>query len=241
MKKWLSTLLIVLGIGIAAYPFVSKMYYDYWNQKLLDEFERDFTLALETSESAQSDFLALDSIFNDGFDEAYEDLIIVDGFDDFDQIGEDVEEIDESEPVEAAQPVVTQPALPVIGQLIIPKIDVKMAILEGASERNLNRGAARIAGTSGFGEVGNVGIAGHRGRSYGLMLNRLDEIQVDDIIEIKTKNAHFKYQVYKVHIVEPTDVTVLYRSSTHKVLTLVTCDPVVNPTHRLIVHAVQLP
>ncbi len=116
-----------------------------------------------------------------------------------------------------------------------------MPVLLGATERNLNRGAAVIAGTSDFDEVGNVGIAGHRGRSYGIFFNRLNELAEGDIIEVTTNNKVYKYTVYKIHIVEPTDVSVLYRNDSDKILTLVTCDPIKNPTHRLIVHALQNP
>ncbi|MGM0882619.1 MAG: sortase [Bacillota bacterium] len=43
--------------------------------------------------------------------------------------------------------------------------------------------------------------------------------------------------MYKVSIVEPTDVSVLNYNNKDKLLTLITCDPIINPAHRLIIHA----
>lgn len=236
-RKWLSTTLIVIGLGIASYPLLSRAYADYWQQRLLSEFESELALEIEAPQLVESDFLALQVIYENESNRV--------------ESGEPSSEPDSTEDPTAANESsstgtsTTKPSTSaqagVIGKIRISKIDLVMPILMGASEKNLNRGAAVIAGTSAFGEVGNVGIAAHRGRSYGLFFNRLDELKEGDIIEITADNKVYKYTVYKTHIVEPTEVSVLNRSKKDKVLTLVTCDPVVNPTHRLIVHAVQNP
>lgn len=236
MKKWFSTLLIVLGILIALYPLSTQAYYWYWNNKLLRDFEQTLTLEIETPETSQ-DYLALQSLFElEDFE--FEDYPAMGDFDDVD-LGD--EELDSEDTVEVTAPVVSAPQPAAIGRITIPKIGVNMAILEGASQKNLSRGAARIAGTSDFGVVGNVGIAGHRGYSYGVMFNRLNELETGDDIDVVYQGNTYKYKVYKVHYVLPDDMTVLYRSSTHEVITLVTCETATDPTHRLIVHAVRAP
>lgn len=215
-----------------AYPFISKWFFNYRNEKLLAEYEQEYVLDEEADADAESEFQSLDEIFDEAGSQ--------------DQLGNELLDILAYEellrenaatevPVAEKKPV---KKLPVIGRIKIPKINVKMAILEDASEYHLNLGAARIKGTSKIGEIGNVGIAGHRGRSYGLMFNRLNELKIGDKIEILSAGKTYVYEVYKTHLVLPSDVTVLYKSKDHAVLTLVTCDPVVNPTHRLIVHAV---
>lgn len=240
-RKWISTILIVLGLGIASYPLLSKAYADYWQQKLLSEFESDFELEVAAPELVESDYLALQAIYENEANRAES----IDSTSESETVEVLTEESSLSESTSSTEATTSKPTsnsqAGVIGKIRISSIDLVMPILMGASEKNLNRGAAVIAGTSAFGEVGNVGIAAHRGRSYGLFFNRLDELKEGDVIEITSDNQIFKYTVYKTHIVEPTDVSVLYRSKKDKVLTLVTCDPVVNPTHRLIVHAVQNP
>jgi sortase A len=54
---------------------------------------------------------------------------------------------------------------------------------------------------------------------------------------VDQKGERTVYTVYKTFLVEPTDVSVLRGNKTDKMLTLITCDPVVNATHRLIVQA----
>ncbi|MEK4508765.1 sortase [Paenibacillus sp. FSL K6-2524] len=69
------------------------------------------------------------------------------------------------------------------------------------------------------------------------MFNRLNEVEVGDEIVIEMGKTSFNYIVYKISRVKPTDVSVLNRNKKDKILTLITCDPLVNPTHRLIVQA----
>jgi sortase A len=232
-RKWLSTILIILGIGIAAFPLADRLYTSYWQEKLLAAYEEDLQLEIEAPELVESDYFALQAIYESEDDPELTSLEA--------ETTEANSEGASGVSTEATTEKAKATDKSVIGKIKMSKIDLIMPVLLGATERNLNRGAAVIAGTSDFDEVGNVGIAGHRGRSYGIFFNRLNELAEGDIIEVTTNNKVYKYTVYKIHIVEPTDVSVLYRNDSDKILTLVTCDPIKNPTHRLIVHALQNP
>lgn len=236
-RKWLSTLLIVFGIGIASFPIADKLYAQYWQNRLLEAYEASLELEIVAPELVESDYLALQAIYEQDGDIVPSDLEEGDPL---------VESTDSTEGITNTSTEVTtdKPKTvdkSVIGKIKISKIDLTMPLLMGATERNLNRGAAVISGTSPIGEIGNVGIAGHRGRSYGVFFNRLNEVEVGDIIEVTANKKIYKYTVYETLIVEPTDISVLYRNDEDKILTLVTCEPVKNPTHRLIVHALQNP
>lgn len=250
MKRKFSTLLIIIGILIAAYPLASRAYIWYWENKLLEGFESELELQIESETTSEADYLALQVLFEQESDLADRDesgLLIPDSNLDIIPAEDYIDPIERTQSGDTTSEPATEQGSPqvsssgTLGKIVIPKIDLTMPLLSGATEYNLNRGAATIAGTSAFGEIGNVGIAGHRGRSYGIMFNRLDEMTVGDTIEVVTAEKTFKYKVYKTHIVEPTDVTVLYRNSKDQIITLVTCDPVRNPTHRLIVHAILVP
>ncbi|MCD4713353.1 MAG: class D sortase [Clostridiales bacterium] len=252
MKRKISTLLIIIGILVAAYPLASRAYIWYWENKLLEGFESELELQIESETTSEADYLALQVLFEQESELADRDesgLLVSDSNPNVIPAEDYIDPIDRtqnsgtaSDPEPATETASPQPSSSgALGKIVIPKIDLTMPLLSGASEYNLNRGAATIAGTSAFGEIGNVGIAGHRGRSYGIMFNRLDEMSIGDTIEVVTSEKTFKYKVYKTHIVEPTDVTVLYRNSKDQIITLVTCDPVRNPTHRLIVHAILVP
>jgi sortase A len=244
MRNKIAIFMIILGVLVAAYPLANKLYIYYWESRLLSEFESQIDLGIEADSSAESEFYALQDIFEEENEAANELELLTQGTTEPTTEEYTAPTLSNS-PTEAPEETTEAkaPSSPagVIGKIVIPKIELSMPILQGASDYNLNRGAATIDGTSGIGEVGNVGIAGHRGRSFGIMFNRLDEMEVGDLIEIQTSSQTFKYRVYKTLLVEPTDVSVLYRSDKYKVLTLVTCDPVRNPTHRLIVHAVLEP
>ncbi len=232
-RKWLSTILIILGLGIAAFPLADRLYASYWQDKLLAAYEEDLQLEIEAPDLVESDYFALQAIYESEDDPELTSL-------EAESTEASSEGASESS-TEATTEKAKTTDKSVIGKIKIGKIDLIMPVLFGATERNLNRGAAVIAGTSDFDEIGNIGIAGHRGRSYGIFFNRLNELAEGDIIEVTTNNKVYKYTVYKIHIVEPTDVSVLYRNDSDKILTLVTCDPIKNPTHRLIVHALQNP
>lgn len=233
-KKWLANALILLGILVALFPLMDRVRVWYWQEKLLSAYEEDVQLEIESPQVVESDYMILQSILEAGEQEALEGYVDVVPLE-----GETVEPNEGVETTTSSAPKAVDKS--VIGKIKISKINVNMPILDDATERNLNRGAAVIEGTSEFGVVGNVGVAAHRGRSYGIFFNRLNELEPGDIIEVTTNNTVYKYTVYKVHIVEPTEVSVLNRNKTDKILTLVTCDPVKNPTHRLIVHALQNP
>lgn len=124
-----------------------------------------------------------------------------------------------------------------LGVLIIDSINLRLPIISGLNEVNLKIGISYLEETARFGEFGNTVLAGHRGHSYGRLLNRLDEVEPGDEIIISTHDGEFKYKVSDVLIVEPEQIQVLYTNKKEKVLSIVTCEPIRNPTHRLIVKA----
>ncbi|MNJ57355.1 Sortase family protein [compost metagenome] len=126
-----------------------------------------------------------------------------------------------------------------VGTITIEKIDLKLPILEGATKHNLKHAAAHMSETTTIGEAGNAAIAAHRSRTTGRLFNRLDEVEVGDEIVVRSQGEKFVYSVYQISVVKPTDVSVLEGNDSDKILTLITCEPLVNPTHRLIVHAKQ--
>jgi sortase A len=112
-----------------------------------------------------------------------------------------------------------------------------MPIFYGTSNAILKIGAGQIEGTSGLGQIGNTVLASHRSHTFGRLFNRLDELKAGDEIYVVVKDKTYKYKVYDKLVVLPKDVSVLKRNKTDKLLTLVTCDPMINPTHRLIIQA----
>lgn len=127
-----------------------------------------------------------------------------------------------------------------IGIIRIDKINVDIPIIEGINAEYLKLGAGHFAETDLPGEIGNCVLAGHRSYTYGKLFNRLGEIKEGDIFQIDFRGETFEYKVYKIHIIEPSDFSVLNRNNSDKILTLITCHPPRVNTHRLVIHALQV-
>ena len=129
----------------------------------------------------------------------------------------------------------TPNGLEVIGQVAIPKIGVELMFVEGVTNQALKFAVGHMPGTALPGEVGNCAIAGHRSYTFGEYFNRLDEVEIGDDILITFGGKKYTYKVYETFLVEPSEVSVLEPQGDRKVVTLITCHPVVAATHRLIV------
>ena len=229
MKKTISIILIIAGILIASYPFLDRGYTWYMQQKVMKEWENTSLVEIDPSEEATEDFLAMQELLQQGDEDGVQEAA-----------AEAPLDSPEVSPSTAPTKITTPPkAQQTLGVLKIDKINLNLPILDGATEKNLKIGSARVKGTSDIGVIGNVAIAAHRSHTFGRFFNRLAEIELGDEILITTDKETYKYRVYKIHVVEPTDVSVLYRNSKDKILTLITCDPPVKATHRLIIHAIQ--
>ena len=61
------------------------------------------------------------------------------------------------------------------------------------------------------------------------------EVEEGDTITVETAEDIYDYVVTEKLLVEPEDVWVLKKTGNKREITLVTCHPIKNPTHRLIV------
>ncbi|MBT2293424.1 class D sortase [Paenibacillus albidus] len=214
MRKF-SYLIILAGILLMLYPKGSEWYSNWQEQKLLQEAELSYSEStpapvdpdLKSKYAQVTQLLAEESV------------------------------LDET----AQAPVKEEPEVKVGGKVIavieIDKINLKLPVLEDATKANMKHAAAHMLETAPIGESGNAAIAAHRARTKGRLFNRLNEVAIGDEITVKTSGEVYNYEVYDISIVEPTDVSVLDGNNEDKILTLITCDPLVDPTHRLIVHA----
>lgn len=161
---------------------------------------------------------------------------MIDGFQDsidkFNKMGD-------SPTVETSNGIIKPPSQDIngaIGLMLIPKINLKVAIGEGIDMETLKYAVGHFPGTAKPGEKGNFCVAGHRSYTYNEYFNKLDEVKIGDEVIIRTIKAEFKYKVYEVKVVEPSEVSVL-DSTDDATLTLVTCTPIRVATHRLIIKA----
>jgi len=229
MKKWtyLSILLMLAGAILFLFPSAREYYYNLKQERLLREAEQASTMSLKY-ENEQ-----LSRLFQEEQSANHTQLLAA------------KEQEAAAVPVSAAPSPPSEPAAvsPVekkqktIAILAIDKIKLKLPVLEGATQDNMKYAAAHLTGTAKIGDPGNAAIAAHRGRSKGRLFNQLNELEEGDTITLETNGNQFNYTVIGTALVMPDDITVLAGNDEDEILTLITCDPVVNPTHRLIVKA----
>lgn len=107
-----------------------------------------------------------------------------------------------------------------LGILTIPRLDVSVVVLHGTDSATLKHGLGHIEHTAMPGEVGNVGLAGHRDTFF----RPLRHVLVGDDVLLETPDERIHYRVTSVNVVEPEAVDVL-APSPDALLTLVTCYP----------------
>ncbi|MEC0228837.1 class D sortase [Paenibacillus alba] len=222
IRKKLSLLCIVLGIIVFLYPMANDRYESFQQQKILKQWEDNLQMmdqaVVEPEES----------------------------------LPEDAPVVASPEPAVEAAPTSSQMAPVAVaatpkpvalpknmeGVLIIDKIDLKLPILTDATVNNLKVSVASIANTGKAGAIGNYAIAGHRNLTYGKNFNRLDEVTEGDLVEVDTGNKKYVYKVVDKQYVLPEDVWVLKGNGKDREITLITCHPMENPTHRIAIKGI---
>jgi sortase A len=233
MRRKISNILILLGIVIALYPLYQLGYTYYWQEKLMDDFVSLDGLYQDNQESYE---INPEGFFKQEEESLRNQELIEDSLDNLvEKTTAEPQPVAPTETVNEPKPIVEN--IKVMGTITIPKIDLKMAILDGITESNLNRGAAWMSESGVIGQNGNAVIAGHRGYTRGRLFNRLDEIVINDTFTIKTKEGSYNYVVYDVQIVLPTETSVLSQPRNKEIVTLITCTPLFKSTHRIIIKA----
>lgn len=107
-----------------------------------------------------------------------------------------------------------------IGRIEIPRLGISVVIRAGSDARTLRLAVGHIPGTAFPGDIGNIGLAGHRDTFF----RRLRDIRAGDEIRIVTPEGTFAFRVEETSVVMPKDTWVL-DATTAPTLTLVTCFP----------------
>ncbi len=148
----------------------------------------------------------------------------------------------ELEKGEATKPSEGNPAVEgdMLYILRIPSIDSENPVREGVSRSVLSDSLGHESGTGYAGEMSNCVIAGHRNYNFGKYFNRLDEVQIDDLIYLDTADKTYTYSVTDIQTVEPDQVEILEPIPGKETITLYTCTPIYIATHRLVIIAERI-
>jgi sortase A len=234
-SKWLGNLLIMLGIGFVCYTAGSQAYYAYIQQAMFKDME---TLVMDTS------VIPLEPIPEPSTNPPTYEPGGSSGSPPPDyRPGESSPEpqnpnqgtsIEEpGNPEKAGESTLVS-----IGTMEIPKIHVKMILMEGTEPAQLAVGIGHVTGTAFPGQLGNCSVAGHRSGSAAKPFENLDKLQNGDIIRFLAGSKDYEYEVFDKFVVEPTDVWVLKQNKEESIVTVITCEYVsIGVKKRLIVQA----
>ncbi|OGM99799.1 MAG: hypothetical protein A3B91_02115 [Candidatus Yanofskybacteria bacterium RIFCSPHIGHO2_02_FULL_41_29] len=122
-------------------------------------------------------------------------------------------------------------------RLLIVDVNINMPVFLGETEKTLNKGGWLFPTTSRPELGGNSVIFGHRYMYRPPKSNtfwNLDKVEIGDEMILTWRSKEYKYKVFEIKIVEPTDLSVIRQTSDAR-LTVITCTPLFSTKQRLVV------
>lgn len=95
----------------------------------------------------------------------------------------------------------------IIGQIVIPSLDMNLTIFKGLSENELFAGVGTMKAGQIMGE-GNYAIAGHYAENKTLF-GDLTDIRIGDIVKITDKQKIYEYKIYDTEVVSPSKIALI--------------------------------
>lgn len=130
-----------------------------------------------------------------------------------------------------------------IGSIEIPSINAKLPIYHGVSEDVLQQGIGHMSNSS-F-PIGGPGthtaLTGHRGLPSSKLFRDLDKVNEGELFFIHTLDETLAYKVDDIRIVLPHETNWLEMKEDKDFATLITCEPYMINTHRLLVRGERVP
>ena len=217
-KNWVNIILIAvffIGLSVLLYPTFS----DWWNSKTQTRAIANYNTILE--EMSEEDYTSL--------------------FEAADRYNEQIRGLSEpflrGQGLEEYEEILNIGGDGIMGYISIEKIDVKLPIYHGTSDKVLNVAVGHLEGSSlpVGGESTHAVLSAHRGLPSAKLFTNLDKLVVGDLFTIQVLNRTLTYEVDQILIVEPDELDALQITEGADYCTLLTCTPYGINTHRLLV------
>ncbi|EGP5653822.1 class C sortase [Enterococcus faecium] len=220
-RKLLDLLMLFLllsGIGILAYPFVSDALNNYLDQQIISHYQQQ---AVKENEEIMAKI-------QENMTKKNQQLAKEGGNPGADPF---------TKKKEPAKKDRTYFEKHTIGILTIPKINVNLPIFDQTTMKLLEKGACLLEGTSYpiGGKSTHAVLSSHRGLSQAKLFTNLPQLKIKDHFYIEINGQYLAYQVDQIKTVEPTETEALQIQEDQDLVTLVTCTPYMINSHRLLV------
>lgn len=227
MRKYIIPVLFVIGVAIFFYPVIGNWLSTKDHYEVISK-HNEVLAQMSDEEKAKEKEKAIK--YNESLTER--DIPIVDPF------SEDAEEVTESRSYYNVLEIGET-----MGTIEIPSIHVNLPIYHGISEKVLSQGIGHLSNSS-F-PVGGLGthsaLTGHRGLPSSKLFRDLDKLEINDVFYIHTLDETLAYKVDQIDVVLPTETNWLEIREDKDYVTLITCEPYMINTHRLLVRGERVP
>lgn len=200
------------------YPSVSNAVNSFFAASTINNYAANFD---SISAADRSQYLSAAAEYNNNLSElingfSYDTDSVIDGYDDILNFGDGL-----------------------IGYIDISKINVKLPIYHGDTDKVLEKGVAHLPNTAfPIGGVGNHSVlSAHTGYPTQVFFDNLNELEIGDEIKVSVLDETLTYAVTAKNIVKPDNISLLSVDEEKDLLSLITCYPYGVNSHRLIVTA----
>ena len=228
MKRNLIIVAIFLvGLSVFAYPLISNVISTGTHATVISKYEEDLKkMSKKEIEQMKEDArkhnekeINPNMIFTDPFAEGEDESNTSSGYYNLLNVGE------------------------TMGSLEIPKINVDLPIYHGASDDVLRAGVGHLGNSSlpvGGADTHAI-LTAHRGLPSSKLFRELDQMKIGDKFFVHTLDETLAYQVDDIKIVLPSETNELIIENGRDLVTLVTCDPYMINTDRMLVRGERIP
>lgn len=131
----------------------------------------------------------------------------------------------------------------VMAVLDIPKLDLHLPIYHGSNEKVLSKGVGHLENSAlpVGGEGTHSVLTAHRGLPSATLFRHLDKLEPGDVYFISVLDETYAYEVQEQNIVLPNETDWLQQVEGKELSTLLTCEPYMINTHRLLVTGERVP
>ena len=114
----------------------------------------------------------------------------------------------------------------IVGQLVIPSVNLNIPIFKGINNTNLLAGSATMRPDQNMGE-GNYPLAGHYNKDKNVLFGSLMDVKEGDIIRLTDKETIYEYVTYEAKMVPDTAVYLIDNEESENlgnpIVSLMTC------------------